>query len=159
MTTPSPLTLWYTTPATAWEEALPIGNGRIGAMIFGGVDEERIGLNEDTLWSGGPKDTTNPGAREVLPEVRRLLFAGEYAAANELCKQLQGPYSQAYLPLGELRIRFLNAKMQRGKEAEGGGKTPAEAQRRGGAKAGRRRGRDGAGVSAGAGFGHGAGYC
>jgi alpha-L-fucosidase 2 len=106
MTTPSPLTLWYTTPATAWEEALPIGNGRLGAMIFGGVDEERISLNEDTLWSGLPKDTTNPVAKDVLPEVRRLLFAGEYAAANELCKQMQGPYSQSYLPLGDLRLRF-----------------------------------------------------
>ncbi len=106
MTITSPLTLCYTTPATAWEEALPIGNGRMGAMIFGGVEEERIGLNEDTLWSGGPKDTTNPGAKDVLPEVRRLLFAGEYAAANDLCKQMQGPYSQAYLPLGDLRLRF-----------------------------------------------------
>jgi alpha-L-fucosidase 2 len=119
MTTPSPLSLWYTTPATAWEEALPIGNGRLGGMIFGGVDEERIALNEDTLWSGGPKDTTNPGAKDVLPEVRRLLFAGEYAVANELCKQMQGPYSQAYLPLGELRLRFFNAEAQRRGGAEG----------------------------------------
>ncbi len=114
----NPLTLWYTSPATAWEVALPIGNGRLGGMIFGGVAEERIALNEDTLWSGLPKDTTNPGARDVLPEVRRLLFAGEYTAANELCKEMQGPYSQAYLPLGDLRIRFLNAETQRRGGAE-----------------------------------------
>ncbi|HRJ42273.1 MAG TPA: glycoside hydrolase family 95 protein, partial [Caldilineaceae bacterium] len=106
MTNPHPLSLRYPSPAGAWEEALPIGNGRLGAMIFGGVDEERIALNEDTLWSGLPKDTTNPGAKDVLPEVRRLLFAGEYAAANELCKEMQGPYSQSYLPLGDLRLRF-----------------------------------------------------
>ena len=114
----TPLTLCYPSPATAWEEALPIGNGRLGAMIFGGVAEEHIALNEDTLWSGLPKENTNPGAKDVLPEVRRLLFAGEYAAANELCKQMQGPYSQSYLPLGDLRVKFFNAETQKGKGAE-----------------------------------------
>ena len=118
MTTSSPLTLHYSSPAATWEEALPIGNGRLGAMIFGGIDEERIALNEDTLWSGLPKDTTNPGALAVLPEVRRLLFAGEYAAANELCKQMQGPYSQSYLPLGDLRLQFTPAETQRRGEEE-----------------------------------------
>src|SRR5690606_27703417 len=70
----SPATLlWYERPATAWEEALPVGNGRIGAMVFGGVEEERLQLNEDTLWSGGPYDPVNPQARAALPEVRRLI--------------------------------------------------------------------------------------
>ena len=66
-----PLTLWYPQPARIWEEALPVGNGRLGAMVFGGVFAERVQLNEDTLWSGGPKDGNNPAAAGYLPEVRR----------------------------------------------------------------------------------------
>ncbi|MBI3958042.1 MAG: glycoside hydrolase family 95 protein [Chloroflexi bacterium] len=123
MTTDFLLSLWYDTPAAAWEAALPVGNGRLGAMIFGGVDEERIALNEDTLWSGLAKDTTNPGARAVLPEVRRLLFAGEYTAANELCKQMQGPYSQSYLPLGDMRLRFGGTADGRPRTADNGPQT------------------------------------
>src|SRR5689334_16448046 len=73
---PSALTLWYTSPATNWLDALPIGNGRLGAMVFGKADEERVQLNENTLWDGFPRDTTNPDALKNLPEVRRLLFAG-----------------------------------------------------------------------------------
>src|SRR5688572_12906450 len=75
--------LWYNRPANEWVEALPVGNGRIGAMIFGGVANERLQLNEDTLWGGGPYDPVNPEAREALPEVRRLIFNGEYAKATE----------------------------------------------------------------------------
>ena len=67
------LKLWYRQPARTWMEALPVGNGRLGAMVFGGVYEERLQLNEDTLWSGAPKDWNNLRARELLPEVRRLL--------------------------------------------------------------------------------------
>jgi alpha-L-fucosidase 2 len=98
--------LWYRQPAQAWTEALPVGNGRLGGMVFGGIAEERIQLNEDTLWSGGPKDWNNPRARVLLPEVRRLIFSGDYTAADELCKQMQGPYNQSYLPLGDLRLHF-----------------------------------------------------
>ena len=83
-------TLWYQQPASAWVEALPVGNGRLGAMVFGGIQEERIKFNEDTLWSGGPKDWNNPEARTVLPEVRRLVLEGDYVAANELSKKMQG---------------------------------------------------------------------
>ena len=61
-----PLTLWYRRPAEQWTEALPIGNGRLGAMVFGGVDEERLQLNEDTLWAGGPYDPVNPEAPGAL---------------------------------------------------------------------------------------------
>src|SRR5437762_1170768 len=104
--TPDELLLWYDRPAHAWVEALPIGNGRLGAMVFGGVEIERLQLNEDTLWSGGPRDWNNPRARDVLPEVRRLIAAGDYVAADALCKQMQGPYNQSYQPLGNLSLRF-----------------------------------------------------
>ncbi len=100
------LSLWYRQPARQWVEALPIGNGRLGAMVFGGVEAERLQLNDDTLWSGGPRDCDNPRAREVLPEVRRLIAAGEYAAADRLCHEMQGPYSQSYQPLGDLLLQF-----------------------------------------------------
>src|SRR5438270_6758608 len=72
--TPDKLTLWYQQPASQWTEALPIGNGRLGAMIFGGVESERLQLNEDTLWSGAPRDWNNPDAKNHLAEVRRLVL-------------------------------------------------------------------------------------
>ncbi len=75
-------------------------------MVFGGVAAERLQLNEDTLWSGAPRDWDNPQARDVLPEVRRLLFAGQYAAADQLCRQMQGPFNQSYQPLGNLHLAF-----------------------------------------------------
>jgi len=100
------LLLWYAQPASEWVEALPVGNGRLGAMIFGSVAVERLQLNEDTLWSGGPQDWNNPRARDLLPEVRRLLFAGKYAEAEQLCVGMQGPFTQAYQPLGDLYLRF-----------------------------------------------------
>src|SRR5689334_2042873 len=69
------LKLWYTRPATRWVEALPVGNGRIGAMIFGGVQEDLIQLNETTLWSGGPAiANANPGAAKNLPLIRKALL-------------------------------------------------------------------------------------
>src|SRR4249919_3667917 len=75
----SSLSLWYRRPADAeWVRALPIGNGRLGAMVFGGVVNERLQLNEDTLWAGAPYDPVNPDAKDALPEVRRLLAEGKY---------------------------------------------------------------------------------
>jgi alpha-L-fucosidase 2 len=100
------LILRYRQPAMQWVEALPIGNGRLGAMVFGGVDTERLQLNEDTLWSGGPRDWDNPRARAVLPEVRRLIAAGDYLAADALCREMQGPYNESYQPLGDLLVHF-----------------------------------------------------
>jgi alpha-L-fucosidase 2 len=100
------LVLWYQQPAREWVEALPIGNGRFGAMVFGGVAVERLQLNDDTLWSGGPREWNNPRACEVLPEVRRLIVAGDYVAASSLCREMEGPYTQSYLPLGELVVQF-----------------------------------------------------
>ncbi len=87
---PHPLTLWYGQPARQWEEALPVGNGRLGAMVFGGNSVERMQLNEDTLWSGGPKEWDNPQAADYLADVRRLIFARQYAEADELCQKMQG---------------------------------------------------------------------
>lgn len=78
------LSLWYGQPATSWTQALPLGNGRLGAMVFGGLGRERIQLNEDSLWSGGPQDADNPDALKHLPEVRALIEAGKYAEAQEL---------------------------------------------------------------------------
>jgi alpha-L-fucosidase 2 len=80
----SPLTLWYREPANEWVEALPIGNGRLAGMVFGGIEHERIQLNEDTLWAGGPYDPANPQALEALPIARRLIFAGKYGEAHAL---------------------------------------------------------------------------
>ncbi|KRE69831.1 glycoside hydrolase family 95 protein [Paenibacillus sp. Soil750] len=96
----------FQSPAKEWTEALPIGNGRIGAMIFGGIEVEKMQLNEDTLWSGGPKNCNNPRAKEVLPEVRRLLAEGRYADADRMCKEMLGPYTQSYLPFGDLTLVF-----------------------------------------------------
>ena len=72
----NPLVLWYDKPAVKWVEALPVGNGRLGAMIFGGVNQERLQFNEGTLWAGGPYDPVNPEAKGALPKVRRLIFEG-----------------------------------------------------------------------------------
>ncbi len=77
-------TLWYRQPAKVWEEALPLGNGRLGAMVFGGVTDERLQLNEDSLWDGYPLDTSNPDALKALPQVRKLLFEGKNKEAEAL---------------------------------------------------------------------------
>src|SRR4051794_38209426 len=104
-TSQSPLKLWYQQPARAWTEALPVGNGRLGAMVFGKESEELIQLNESTLWSGGPvSDNVNPDAPKYLPKVREAVFAGDYKKASELSKKMQGVYSESYLPLGDLMI-------------------------------------------------------
>jgi len=99
--------LWYTKPASVWTEALPIGNGRLGAMLFGGVKRERFQLNEDTLWSGGPYSNVNPRARRALPMVRDLIFAGRYAEAEALADaevQAVPMREMAYQALGDLHI-------------------------------------------------------
>jgi alpha-L-fucosidase 2 len=102
----TPLRLWYERPAATWVESLPIGNGRLGAMVFGDPRRERLALNEDTLWSGSPKEWNNPEAMAWLPKVREALFAGRYAEAEALAKKMQGPYNQSYLALGDLLLEF-----------------------------------------------------
>ena len=105
-----PMSLWYREPAGRWTDALPVGNGRLGAMVFGGVTSERIALNEDTLWSGAPRDWNNPLAKDHLSVVRNLVIGKQdYQSADQECRKMQGPYNQAYEPLGDLLIDFASA--------------------------------------------------
>ena len=98
--------LWYKKPAATWTEALPIGNGRLGAMVFGNVSEELIQLNESTLWSGGPvKTNVNPDAPKYLPKIREALSDGNYDPAIALTKKMQGLFTESYMPLGDLIIK------------------------------------------------------
>src|ERR1700758_1157742 len=78
------LTLWYRQPARAWTEALPVGNGRLAAMVFGDTRREHVQLNEDTVWSGEKRDRSNPQASKTVPEIRRLLQEGHPAEAQAL---------------------------------------------------------------------------
>jgi alpha-L-fucosidase 2 len=108
-----PLSLWYRKPAGRWEEALAIGNGRIGTMVFGGINRERLQLNEDTLWAGGPYDPVNPDAKAALPEVRQLVFDGKYSQAARLlsAKVMAKPLGQmAYETAGDLILTFPEAE-------------------------------------------------
>ncbi|MDB5058338.1 MAG: Alpha-L-fucosidase, partial [Chloroflexi bacterium] len=101
------LRLWFNEPARDWDSALPLGNGRLGAMVFGGVREELLQLNEDTLWSGFPLvGHPHPDPR-ILGEIRRLvLHEKRYTDADELARQYQGPFNESYMPLGDLSIKF-----------------------------------------------------
>jgi alpha-L-fucosidase 2 len=106
---PNDLTLWYAQPARKWTEALPIGNGHMGAMIFGGTAHERIQFNEDTLWRGKPHDYVRDGALEALPEIRRLVFEGRADEAAKLAREkaISNPVRQLpYQPFGNLRLTF-----------------------------------------------------
>ena len=116
-TPPAPSTnwLWYSAPADKWQEALPVGNGRLGAMIFGGSDKERLQLNDITVWSGQPEHNTDrPDAYKSLPEIRRLLKEQKYKAAAQLTKDkmtnqgggFDGVYNGSYQTLGDLTFEF-----------------------------------------------------
>src|SRR6201996_6966808 len=122
------LKLWYTKPASQWVDALPIGNGRLGAMVFGGgavnpidpkdpkVDhgagpvptdpaKETLQLNEDTLWSGFPVDGNNLDAKHYLPAIRQaVLEQKDYHLADQLCQKMQGLFAEAYQPVGSLHV-------------------------------------------------------
>ncbi|MCM4156937.1 glycoside hydrolase family 95 protein [Gramella sp. AN32] len=103
------LVLWYDAPAPNWNEALPIGNGRLGAMVFGNPAEENIQLNEETLWSGGPHRNDNPNTREILPEIRQLLFEGNYKEAHNLANTKiisQTSHGMPYETAGNLYLKF-----------------------------------------------------
>ncbi len=98
--------LWYRRPATRWLEALPIGNGSLGAMVWGGADEERLDLNLDTLWSGAPRVADIPGTAPVLEQLREAVIGRrDYAAADALALGLQGSFNESYEPLGWLTLR------------------------------------------------------
>lgn len=101
--------LWYREPAKVWEEALPLGNGRMGAMIFGGICQERIQVNEETMWFGAANERMNPDARHFLPDVREYIFDGQIAKAQKLlnmafagCPDSMKPYQT----LGDIRLEF-----------------------------------------------------
>ena len=99
--------LWYKDPASDFNQALPIGNGRIGAMVFGGKNSETILINEDSLWSGGKRNRLNPDSLQGFKEVRKLLLEGNMSEAENVAfKKMQGvcPDSRHYMPLGELHI-------------------------------------------------------
>lgn len=100
------LTLWYNQPAKVWEEALPLGNGTTGAMVWGGVSEEHYSLNDHTLWSGAPVPGNVADGPEILKKVRSAIDAGEYEKAGTLWHAMHGPYSARYLPLGDLFLKF-----------------------------------------------------
>src|SRR3974390_691069 len=104
-----PLSLWYRQPAEKWVEALAIGNGRLGAMIFGGVNQERLQLNEGTLWAGGPYDPVNPEGKEALPQGRQLGNEGKSLEAAQLlsAKVMAKPLGQMpYQTVGDLLLTF-----------------------------------------------------
>jgi alpha-L-fucosidase 2 len=99
--------LFYDAPARAWVEALPLGNGRIGAMAFGGVERERFALNEDTLWSGYPRETNVSDAARHYPAAQQMTREGRQAeAAAYIEAHMLGAYTQSYLPLGDLNLTF-----------------------------------------------------
>ncbi len=105
----SHLKLWYAQPAKQWVEALPVGNGRLGAMVFGDPTNEVIQLNENTVWAGQPNRNDNPGAKEALPEVRKLIFEGKYKEAQDLVNQnfiTKTSHGMAYQTVGELKLTF-----------------------------------------------------
>lgn len=116
----SPLMLWYAKPAAQWTEALPLGNGRLGAMVFGGAGDERIQINEATLWGGGPRDYTNPEAFGHLSELRRLIFEGQIHEAEQLTAGMMGDPSllMPFQPCCDLRLHFDGQEMVGGYRRE-----------------------------------------
>src|SRR5437867_2201408 len=104
-----PLSLWYRRPAAQWVEALAFGNGRLGGMIYGRIENERIQLNENTLWAAGPYDPSNTNALAALPEARRLVFAGQYQEAEKFIHEnmMSKPLREMpYQTLGDLVLNF-----------------------------------------------------
>ena len=99
--------LYYTKPAKCFEQALPLGNGRLGIMTYGNLRHERLSLNEDSLWSGYPKDQNKADAHKYLAACREAIFAKDYAKAKDILnRDMHGHWSEAYLPLGNLRIDY-----------------------------------------------------
>lgn len=107
MPNPDSSTLWYSRPAEFWTQALPVGGGHLGGMIYGGVEEERVALNHDELWTGHPKDVTRPGAAEAFRKARDLAMEGKLREAQDLIEaDFLSKDCQVFLPLGELLLKF-----------------------------------------------------
>jgi alpha-L-fucosidase 2 len=107
------MVLWYKQPGEKWLEGMPIGNGYMGAMVFGKVQNERIALNESTFWSGRPHDYTNPDGYKYYPQMRDLVFAGKYKEAEKMANEhFYGlpPNQQAFQPIGDLLLKFSNSE-------------------------------------------------
>ena len=102
------LKLWYSRPAQQWTDAVPIGNSRMGAMVFGGVEQETLQLNEETFWSGGPHNNLNPKGRYALDQIRQLIFNDKFKDAHKLIDDnFNTPQNgMRYLPLGNLKLNF-----------------------------------------------------
>ena len=103
------LKLWYDRPATQWVEALPLGNGRIGAMVYGDVLHEEFQLNEESIWGGSPYNNVNPKAKEALPRIRQLIFEGRNKEAQEMCGHAicsQTANGMPYQTVGSLHLDF-----------------------------------------------------
>ena len=100
--------LWYSKPAAHWLEALPVGNSKLGAMIYGGTEVETIQLNEETFWSGAPPENNSKESLEHLPKVRRLIFEGREKEAHQLIEKhfIKGPHGMRYLPVGNILLNF-----------------------------------------------------
>ena len=101
--------LWYDAPAKIWVEALPIGNGRLGAMVFGGTAQERLQLNEETVWAGSPNSNANPDALEAIPVIRKLIFEGRYLEAQNMATEKvisKTNHGMPYQPVGNLNLTF-----------------------------------------------------
>ncbi|MCF1195672.1 glycosyl hydrolase family 95 catalytic domain-containing protein [Mangrovimonas futianensis] len=112
----SPYKLWYQQPAEIWEEALPIGNGRLGAMVFGGIGTETIQFNEETVWAGEPGNNVLPEIKKYLPEIRQLIFEEKYEEAQQLANTYlprratsDMNYGMCYQPVGNLKMVFPNS--------------------------------------------------
>ncbi len=104
------LKMWYDKPATVWNEALPVGNGRLGGMVYGDPVNEKIQLNEETFWSGGPSRNDNPKARQALPKIRELIFGGEFKEAETMVNQnmVTALHGSKYQVIGDLVLNFPN---------------------------------------------------
>jgi len=117
------LTLWFKQPASQWNEALPVGNGQLGAMVYGGVEHERLQLNEESVWSKGATLSDKQGGYKALPEIRDLLFEGKYQEAEQMClEELMSERpptgTNAYQTLGKLKIHFQGVEDYRGYKRE-----------------------------------------
>ena len=105
--TPKQLKLWYNKPAEHFEEALVLGNGKVGASVFGGIKSDKIYLNDATLWAGEPVNPNmNPDAHQSIPKVREALANEDYKQADELIRNVQGKFSESFAPLGTMFLEF-----------------------------------------------------